>query len=130
VTFENGLVNLIDAGSIEQLARPVTRIEESPAVTVVVFDSANPEYFMAHWDLGADRARVAAIAPSPAGQHRYLDNLVRLSKVPAVTISAIRGRARGAGSEFALVTDIRVAGDRAILFHFEVGLGSVDWGYP
>ena len=128
MTFENGLVNLIDAGSIEQLARLVTRMEESPAV--VVFDSANPEYFMAHWDLGADRARVAAIAPSPAGQHRYLDNLVRLSKVPAVTISAIRGRARGTGSEFALATDIRVAGDMAILFHFEVGRGSVDWGYP
>ena len=128
MTFENGLVNLIDAGSIEQLARLVTRMEESPAV--VVFDSANPEYFMAHWDLGADRARVAAIAPSPAGQHRYLDNLVRLSKVPAVTISAIRGRARGAGSEFTLATDIRVAGDMAILFHFEVGRGSVDWGYP
>ena len=128
MTFENGLVNLIDAGSIEQLARLVTRMEESPAV--VVFDSANPEYFMAHWDLGADRARVAAIAPSPTGQHRYLDNLVRLSKVPAVTISAIRGRARGAGSEFTLATDIRVAGDMAILFHFEVGRGSVDWGYP
>lgn len=46
-------MNLIDAGSIEQLARLVTRMEESPAVTVVVFDSANPEYFMAHWDLRA-----------------------------------------------------------------------------
>jgi len=42
VTFENGLVNLIDADSIEQLTRPVTRMEESPAVTVVVFDRANP----------------------------------------------------------------------------------------
>jgi len=41
VTFENGLVNLIDADSIE-LAYLVTRIEESPAVTVVVFDRANP----------------------------------------------------------------------------------------
>jgi len=40
--LENGLVNLIDAGSIEQLARLVTRMEESPAVTVVVFDRANP----------------------------------------------------------------------------------------
>ena len=73
---------------------------------------------------------MAAIAPGPTAQHRYLDNLVRLSKVPAVTISAIRGWARGAGSEFALATDIRVAGDSAILFHFEVDLGSVDWGYP
>jgi succinate-semialdehyde dehydrogenase/glutarate-semialdehyde dehydrogenase len=34
---------------------------------------------------------------------------VRLSRLSAVTISAIRGRARGAGSEFAIATDIRLA---------------------
>ena len=72
----------LDADSIEHLARLVSRIEESAAVTVVVFDSANPDYFMAHWDLKADRARVAAMAPGPTGLHPYLDILVRLSKVP------------------------------------------------
>jgi len=71
VTFENGPVNLLDADSIEQLAGLVTRIEESPAITVVVFDSANPDYFMAHWDLKTDRARVAAMAPGPTGLHPY-----------------------------------------------------------
>jgi enoyl-CoA hydratase/carnithine racemase len=128
VTFENGPVNLIDADTIEQLARLVTWIEESPSITVVVFDSANPAYFMAHWDLKADRARVAAMAPGPTGLHPYVDNLVRLSKVPAVTISAVRGRVRGAGSEFVLATDIRFAGDKAILGQFEVGVGSVPGG--
>jgi len=48
--------------------------------------------------------------------------------VSAVTISAIRGRVRGAGSEFVLATDMRFAGDRAILGHPEVGLGSVPGG--
>jgi enoyl-CoA hydratase/carnithine racemase len=128
VTFDNGPVNLIDADSVEQLAHLVSRIEDSSAVTVVVFDSANPDHFMAHWDLKADRARVVAMAPGPTGLHPYLDNLVRLSKVPAVTISAIRGRARGAGSEFVLATDIRFAGDKAIFGHPEVGLGSVPGG--
>ena len=130
VTFENGPVNLVDPDSVEQLAQLVTRIEESPALTVVVFDSANPDYFMAHWDLKADRARVAAMPPGPTGLHPYVDNLIRLSKVPAVTVSAIRGRARGAGSEFVLATDIRFAGDKAILGQFEVGLGSVPGGGP
>ncbi|HSV67575.1 MAG TPA: enoyl-CoA hydratase/isomerase family protein [Mycobacteriales bacterium] len=115
ITFENGPVNLVDPDSIEQLGRLIGRIEESPRLTVVVFDSANPEYFMAHWDLRADRARVAAMAPGPTGLHPYADNLVRLAKIPAVTISAIRGRARGAGSEFVLATDIRFTGQRAIL---------------
>src|SRR4029077_16457782 len=103
---------------------------EPPTLTVVVFDSVNPDYFMAHWDLKADRAQVASMAPGPTGLHPYLDNLVRLSKVPAVTISAIRGRVRGAGSGFVLATDIRFAGDKAILGHPEVGLGSVPGGGP
>ena len=130
VTFGNGPVNLLDVDSVEQLAGLVSRIEEAPALTVVVFTSANPEYFMAHWDVRSDRDRVAAMQPGPTGLHPYLDNFVRLSKVPAVTISAIRGRARGAGSEFVLATDIRFAGDRAILGQFEVGIGAVPGGGP
>ena len=85
---------------------------------------------MAHWDL---RARPGASGGNSTWSDRAAPvsgYLVRLSKVPAVTISAIRGWARGAGSEFALATDIRVAGDSAILCHFEVDLGSVDGGYP
>jgi enoyl-CoA hydratase/carnithine racemase len=128
VVFENGPVNLIDPDSVEELARVITRIEEAPDLTVVVFDSANPEYFMAHWDLRADRRRVAAMPPGPTGLHPYVDNLIRLSKVPVATISSIRGRVRGAGSEFVLATDIRFAGSRAVLGQFEVGVGSVPGG--
>ncbi|WP_433158171.1 enoyl-CoA hydratase/isomerase family protein [Kribbella sp. CA-247076] len=130
VTFSNGPVNLLDPDSVEQLAELITRIEESPTLTVVVFDSANPEFFMAHWDFQADQARVAAMPPGPTGLHPYVDNLIRLSKVPAVTISSIRGRARGGGSEFVLATDIRFAGDRATLGQFEVGVGAVPGGGP
>jgi enoyl-CoA hydratase/carnithine racemase len=130
VTFENGPLNMLDADSIDELAALIGRIETAPALTVVVFDSANPDYFMAHWDGTADKARVAAMPPGPTGLHPYLDNFVRLSKVPAATISSIRGRVRGAGSEFVLATDIRFAGDKAILGQFEVGLGAVPGGGP
>lgn len=125
VVFRNGPINLLDADSIEQLADLVTRIEDAPALTVVVFGSSNPDYFMAHWDLRADRARVLSMPSGPTGLHPYADDLVRLSKVPAVTICSIRGRVRGAGSEFALATDLRFAGDLAILGQCEVGLGAV-----
>ena len=127
-SFENGPVNLIDLGTIEQLGDLVARIEEAPALTVVVFDSWNPDFFMAHWDITADRSLLAAMRPGPTGLHPYLDNLVRLSKVPAVTISAVRGRARGAGSEFLLATDIRFAGDNAVIGQVEVGMGAVPGG--
>ena len=128
VTFSNGPVNLLDPDSIDQLAALVARIETDPDLTVVVFRSANPKYFMAHWDLLADRTRVAAMKPGPTGLHPYVDNLVRLSKAPVATISAIRGRVRGAGSEFILATDVRFAADNAILGQFEVGVGAVPGG--
>ncbi|MFC9112749.1 enoyl-CoA hydratase/isomerase family protein [Streptomyces sp. NPDC057092] len=56
--------------------------------------------------------------------------MYRLARVPAVTVSEINGRARGAGSEFALATGIRFAGPDAVLGHFEVGVGSVPGGDP
>jgi enoyl-CoA hydratase/carnithine racemase len=130
VTFGNGPVNLIDPDTIDQLAALIDRITAAPALTVVVFGSDNPAYFMAHWDVLADKTRVATMPPGPTGLHPYLDNFVRLSKVPVATISSIRGRARGAGSEFVLATDIRFASDTAILGQFEIGLGSVPGGGP
>src|SRR5215469_13620489 len=91
VTFANGPVNLIDPDTIDQLAALVDRIEKEPYLTVVVFGSDNPEYFMAHWDGLADKNRVAAMKPGRTSLHPYLDNLVRLSKVPVATITALRG---------------------------------------
>jgi enoyl-CoA hydratase/carnithine racemase len=85
---------------------------------------------MAHWDFLADNARVAGMQPGPTGLHPYLDNFIRLSKLPVATISQIRGRARGAGSEFVLATDIRFASETAVLGQFEVGVGAVPGGGP
>ncbi|WP_393073355.1 enoyl-CoA hydratase/isomerase family protein [Streptomyces sp. LN704] len=130
VTFSNGEINLIDPDTVEQLTELITRIEQTPDLNVVVFRSANPDFFMAHWDFLSDRSRVAAMQPAPSGLHPYADNLYRLAKVPVATISEINGRARGAGSEFVLATDIRFAGPTAILGQFEVGVGSVPGGNP
>jgi enoyl-CoA hydratase/carnithine racemase len=130
VTFDNGPVNLLDPDTIDQLAELVQRIENEPDLTVVVFRSEKPGYFMAHWDFLADNARVAAMPPGPTGLHPYVDNFVRLSKAPVATISQIGGRTRGAGSEFVLATDIRFASEKAVLGQFEVGVGAVPGGGP
>jgi len=130
VTFDNGPVNLLDPDTIDQLGELIGRIETSPDLTVVVFRSDKPGYFMAHWDFLADSARVARMQPGPTGLHPYLDNFVRLSKLPVATICQIRGRARGAGSEFVLATDIRFASEKAVLGQFEVGVGAVPGGGP
>ena len=130
VTFDNGPVNLLDPDTIDQLGELIGRIETSPDLTVVVFRSDKPGYFMAHWDFLADSARVARMQPGPTGLHPYLDNFVRLSRLPVATICQIRGRARGAGSEFVLATDIRFASEKAVLGQFEVGVGAVPGGGP
>ncbi|XVV11202.1 enoyl-CoA hydratase/isomerase family protein [Actinoplanes sp. CA-131856] len=128
VTFGNGTTNLIDPDTVEQLAALITEIEDDPALTVVVFRSETPGYFMAHWDFLSDTRRVAAMQPGPTGFHPYLDNFVRLSRLPIATISEIRGRTRGAGSEFVLATDIRFASEQAVFGQFEVGVGAVPGG--
>src|SRR4029078_10893287 len=128
VTFDNGPVNLLDPDTIDQLGVLVGRIENDPDVTVVVFRSDRPGYFMAHWDFLADNARVAAMQPGPTGLHPYVDNFVRLGRLPVATITEIRGRARGAGSEFVLATDIRFASENAILGQFQVRVVALPCG--
>lgn len=130
VTFDNGPVNVLDPDTIEQLSALIGRIEADPDLKVVVFRSDKPGYFMAHWDFLADNARVAKMRPGPTGLHPYVDNFVRLSRLPVATISEIRGRTRGAGSEFVLATDIRFASEKAVLGQFEVSVGSVPGGGP
>ena len=103
---------------------------EPPHLTVVVFRSDKPGYFMAHWDFLADNARVAQMPPGPTGLHPYVDNFIRLGRLSVATISEIRGRARGAGSEFVLATDVRFASEKAILGQFEVGVDAVPGGGP
>jgi enoyl-CoA hydratase/carnithine racemase len=128
VTFDNPPVNVIGPAMMRDLKELLTELESNPTVNVVVFDSADPDFFLAHYDLGAD-PEVAEALPSATGYAAWVDITVRISKLAAVTISAIRGIARGAGSEFALATDIRFASrEKAVLGQMEVGFGAVPGG--
>ena len=98
---------------------------------VVVFDSAVPDYFMAHYDLLKPLSDTTGLVPGPTGMDPVPDLMVRLSRLDAVTIASIRGRASGIGSELALAVDMRFASrEKAILSQFEVGAGFVPGGGP
>jgi enoyl-CoA hydratase/carnithine racemase len=128
VTFDNPPVNVIGPDMMRDLKDLLTELESNDTVNAVVFDSADPDFFLAHYDLGAD-PEVAEALPSPTGYAAWVDVTVRISKLAAVTISAIRGIARGAGSEFVLATDIRFASrEKAILGQMEIGFGAVPGG--
>jgi enoyl-CoA hydratase/carnithine racemase len=130
VTFDHPPINTITADTVAELSDLVDAIERDDDVTVVVFTSASREYFIAHYDTEGDPAKTVSMPAGPTGMHPWLDLTARLSRAPVVSISSIRGRARGAGSEFVLACDIRLAGDKAILAQFEVGTGVVPGGGP
>ena len=98
VTFDHPPVNAISATTVAEVAELVGLIEDDADLGVVVFDSANPDYYLAHYDVDHDASRSA-----------WLDVLVRLSRAPTVSIASIRGRVGGAGREFVLACDLRFA---------------------
>jgi len=130
-SFEHPPINLIDPQTIVELDALVSRLESDPEVRVIVFDSTNIEFYLAHYDVLVDKAVSAAMKPGPTGLYPWPDVLVRLSRAPVVSVASLRGRARGAGSEFALACDVRFGSrERCILGQFEVGVGAVPGGGP
>ena len=131
-TFNNPPINLIDSVMIGELRELFADVERNEGPTVLIFDSADPDYFLAHYDITpANRALVNALPEGPTGFHPWVNIVVRLGRLPAVTIAAIRGRARGAGSEFVLACDIRFASrERAVLGQPEVGFGAMPGAGP
>src|SRR3979490_1430803 len=122
VTFDNPPINLIDPVMIVALHDLLAEIEQDNRVAVVVFDSADPDFFLPHYDIAADLSPFDAVPGPRTPVHHWTNEVIRLSRSRAVTISALRGRARGAGSEFAIGTDIRFASrERAVLGQFGGG---------
>src|SRR6185503_9948033 len=109
VTFAHPPINTITATTVAELAELGGLIEQDEDLKVVVFDSANPDFYLAHYDVENDPARTAALGVGPTGMPVWLDLLARLSRSRAVSIALIRGCARGAGSEFLLACDMRFA---------------------
>ena len=131
VTFDHPPINLIDYVMIGELGELLAEVERDEEPAVLVFNSADPDYFLAHYDIAADPSLVNSLPAGPTGFHPWVDILVRVSRLPAVTISAIRGRARAAGSELVLATDVRFASrERAVLGQVEVGFGAIPGGGP
>jgi enoyl-CoA hydratase/carnithine racemase len=127
VTFDNPPLNLIDPEMIAALRDLLSSLEADQTVKVVVFDSADEEYFIAHVDL----TRISEFPKDlgPTGLPWWPDLATRLIGAPFVSIAEVRGRARGLGSEFALACDLRFASrERAVFGQPEVGLGLVPGG--
>ena len=51
VVFEYPPFNIVDATIFEGLQDLLVRMDTSPSLRVVVFESANPDFYLAHFDL-------------------------------------------------------------------------------
>jgi enoyl-CoA hydratase/carnithine racemase len=125
VVFNHPPINLVDAVMYEGLQKLLDKIDASPNLRVVVFESSNPDFFLAHFSV-ADPVRNTALGKiaGPSGLMLFIDTYLRLSTSPVVSIAKIRGRARAAGSEFALACDMRFASlENTVLAQIEVGVG-------
>src|SRR5258708_16592275 len=131
VTFDIPPLNIFGPANIPQIEEIVGLLESDARVKVVVFDSAVDGFFITHYDLLANSEEAARIPLGRTGLQALPDRLARLSRAPVVSISSIRGRATGVGSELALACDMRFASrDKAILSQWEVGAGLVPGGGP
>jgi enoyl-CoA hydratase/carnithine racemase len=123
VLFENPPFNIVDATIFEGLQHLLTRMEASPNLRVVVFESTNPDFYLAHFDLTGKTGNITT-AVGPSGLPILMDTFVRLTKSPVVSIAKIRGCVRGASSEFVLACDMRFASrENTLLGQPEVGVG-------
>jgi enoyl-CoA hydratase/carnithine racemase len=121
-------MNLLGPALVRDLVSLIQEAEADDAIQVLVWTSADHDYFISHVDvtrIKEYRAEASKLArePSLALLFHYL------STSRLVTIAQIEGRVRGAGSEFVLATDMRFAARESAIFgQFEPAFGALPGG--
>jgi len=129
VTIAHPPINLIDAALLRQLRRFARWVEAEETLRVVVFRSADPDFFAAHADLVMIRDYGAAPPPPREGLLAFTELGERFRRMNKLSIAQIEGRARGGGSEFALGLDLRFAAiGKVILSQPEAALSLIPGG--
>ena len=67
ITFSNPPINVFLPTTIVELGELMTDLEADPSVKVVVFQSANPDFFIAHLDVAK-----AAERPEAPNSHNFV----------------------------------------------------------
>jgi enoyl-CoA hydratase/carnithine racemase len=121
VTLDHPPLNLMDGVLLPSLRGFIYRVRTDESIRVIVFESADPEFFSAHGDMGyltdpdalskATQAAIAAAedAPVPDGMNILQAMSEEVHNLPQVTIGKLSGFARGAGNEFLMYLDMRFA---------------------
>jgi enoyl-CoA hydratase/carnithine racemase len=131
VILDNPPLNLMGPKFVLQLRDIIAALETDERVKVVVFESAVAGFFLNHSDFNVKMEELTSIPQGPTGLEAWPDILVRLTRAPVASITLIRGRATGNGSELALACDMSFASrEKTRLSQWEVGVGLVAGGGP
>lgn len=123
IIFDYPPFNVADGTMFQALQDLLARMDINPSLRVVVFESANRDFYLSHFDLTGKLGNVMT-AVGPSGLPVLEDTFVRLTKSPVASIAKIRGCVRGACSEFVLACDMRFASrENTRLGQPEVGVG-------
>ncbi len=130
-TINNPPINVITAPLLDDLVRLSTELEADKDLLVFVLRSANPDFFIAHFDVGAILEFPTDQPPRREDYANafYHDMCERFRLMDKVTIAQIEGRVGGGGSELAMSFDMRF-GVRGKTFvnQMEVPLGILPGG--
>ncbi|WP_170436481.1 enoyl-CoA hydratase/isomerase family protein [Ruegeria arenilitoris] len=130
VTFNFGAVNVQGQEMLADLNSLAMRLERDRQTKVVIFQSANPEIWVCHYDTELLKDLSTEAVSREDAQLLDLQSVCeRLSKVPQATIAKLEGFARGGGHELALALDMRFAARGKFKFmQMEVGMGILPCG--
>lgn len=129
VTIDHPPINLFDAPLMADINRVGLEIEADDGVRVAVFQSADPEFFIAHADVTLIQQLPTEVPPKPETLGFFHAMVDRFRTMPKVSIAKLEGRARGGGSEFVLSLDMRFGAiGRAMLSQPEVAVGIIPGG--
>src|SRR5689334_10352686 len=121
-------MNLLGPDLVRDLVSLIQRAEADETVAVLVFRSADPDYFISHVDV-TKVAEYRAEAAKLTGEASIGMLFRHLSASRVVSIAQIESRVRAAGSEFVLACDMRFAAcETAIFAQFEPAFGAVPGG--
>lgn len=126
VTIDSPPINLLTLDMRDDFRKLQDEVAADNDVKVIVFKSANPEYFIAHFDM----TLLSGFPEQPSPRLKEASGFALAYKdMPKITIAQIEGRARGGGSEFALALDMRfgVSG-QTILGQPEIAVGILPGG--
>jgi len=121
-------MNLLGPELVRDLVSLIQRAEADDALQVLVFKSADPDYFISHVDVTRIK-EYREEAAKLTGEASLALLFRHLSASRLVTIAQIEGRVRAAGSEFVLACDMRFAARESAIFgQFEPAFGLVPGG--